>query len=97
MKIYLTQRNSDTTEGRGPMVNDRAFTTRQLAAEYIDSKPGIMGRMGKWSEDKYGDWKILEIEVIDHIPNESQEKAKKVLNSLSLEEKRELRKLLDKS
>lgn len=65
MKVYLTYKNSDTTEGRGPMVLDSIFLHRKDAAEYIDQQPGIMGCMGKWSEEKYGDWQINEMDVYE--------------------------------
>jgi hypothetical protein len=64
MKVYLTRRNSDMTEGRGPMVNDKCFINRELAAEHIDNKPGVMGRAGKWSEQEHGDWQVQEIDVL---------------------------------
>ena len=65
MKIYVTYRNSDTTEGRGPMVSHKAFVDEQKAIDYIDTQPGIMGRMAKWSEEKYGDWEIRSLNVIE--------------------------------
>lgn len=68
MKVYLTLENVDTTGGCGPIINRYCFITRELAAEYIDSKPGIMGRRLKWSEGKYLDWDIKEIEVYESIP-----------------------------
>lgn len=64
--IYLTQRNSDMTEGRGPMVNDAAFADEQDAKDYIDKQTGIMGRSpqsGKWSTEKYGDWRVVPVKV----------------------------------
>jgi hypothetical protein len=67
MKVYLTRRNIDMTAGCGPMVNDACFSTRRLAEEYIDFKPGIMGRKLKWSEGQYGDWDIEELEIDEFI------------------------------
>ena len=66
MKIYLTRRQSDTTEGRGPMVLDKCFLHREHAAEYIDAQTGIMGRKAKWSTKEFGDWTIEAIEVLEH-------------------------------
>lgn len=66
MKIYLTKRNIDMTEGRGPMVNDIAFLHRRHAEEYIDTKEGVMGRKAKWSKEKYGDWCVQEIDVVEY-------------------------------
>lgn len=65
MIVYQTYRNSDDIEGRGPMVADLTFLHREHAERYIDEQPGIMGRLGKWSKEKYGDWIIKSIEVID--------------------------------
>lgn len=69
--IYQTYRNSDMTEGRGPMIPDRAFLKREDAEKYIDDKPGIMGRKCSyensipipWSKSKSGDWEIRKIQV----------------------------------
>lgn len=74
--IYMTMRNADMTEGRGPMVQDLCFSGRELAAEYIDQQPGVMGRRGKWSEDKFGDWKIQTLEVLDQIPDPNQKNSR---------------------
>jgi hypothetical protein len=82
MKIYMTKRNSDPIEGKGPMVNDKAFLYKEHAEAYIDTQPGIMGRKAKWSQEKYGDWTIVEIEIVEHdvvehdrIKKEMKEKA----------------------
>jgi len=63
MKVYLTFKNADMTEGRGPMLPDRCFLKRTDAERYIDSMPGVMGMRAKWSKQKYGDWAIQEIIV----------------------------------
>lgn len=65
--IYLVKKNSDTTEGRGPMVIDCAFTKENDAKTYIDDKPGVMGRKAKWSEEKYGDWQVEPLVVFETI------------------------------
>lgn len=92
--IYQTNRNSDTTEGRGPMVPDLAFTKRSLAETYIDGQPGVQGRTGKWSQEKYGDWNISEVEVLDELPEniekKKQEIRKRALNKLTDEERKVL-------
>lgn len=88
--VYMTMRNADMTEGRGPMVQDLCFSSRELAAEYIDQQPGVMGRIGKWSEDKFGDWKIQALEVLDQIPDPNQKIREKALSKLTFEEKRAL-------
>ena len=94
MKVYLTYRNSDLTEGRGPMVADACFSTRAVAASYIDALPGVMGRRQKWSQEEYGDWEIREIEVHDSIAelgkSRKAEIKKKALAKLGEEEKKAL-------
>jgi hypothetical protein len=65
MEIYLVFRNSDMTEGRGPMIFDSAFLSKKKAEEYVDEKPGVMGRKMKWSERKYGDWEIRTVQTKD--------------------------------
>ena len=66
MRIFMTQYNSDMTEGRGPMVNDKCFLHREHAVAYIDAQPGVMGIKAKWSAEKFGDWRIFEVEVVEH-------------------------------
>ena len=65
--IYSAYYNSDGVEGRGPMVLDISFTTRAAAAEYIDAKPGVMGRKQKWSEEQHGDWMIKETLLLESV------------------------------
>jgi hypothetical protein len=91
-KIFLAYRNADTTEGRGPMVIDKAFRHRNDALSYIDDKPGVMGRTAKWSQEKYGDWKVEEIVVYSNLTEANnfdfdQAKAK-ALSKLTEDEKR---------
>ncbi len=76
--VYQTFRNSDMNEGRGLMVPDLAFTKRDYAARYIDSKQGVQGLRKKWSEERFGDWKIQELEVLDHDVVSSQEEMERV-------------------
>src|SRR5574343_1138633 len=63
--VYLTKRNADMTEGRGPMVNDLCFANRNEAEAYIDEQDGVMGRRERWSQRAFGDWTIDEVEVLD--------------------------------
>ena len=65
MKVYLTRKNKDMTEGRGPMVLDKCFLHEEHAKKYIDTRPGVMGWRCKWSEQKYGDWEVIPLEVIE--------------------------------
>jgi len=67
IKIYLAKRNSDMTEGRGPMVLDSAFTKKVDCDAYIDSKPGVFGRKGPWSVEPFGDWETEEILVCENL------------------------------
>lgn len=66
MKIYQTYRNSDEIEGRGFMVPDIVFLHKEHAERYIDEQPGVMGRRAQWSKQKYGDWEIRTVYVIDY-------------------------------
>lgn len=64
MKVYITRRNADMTEGRGPMIMDKVFDTYEKAEIYINSQPGVMGRKGNWTSGKDGsDWDIKEATV----------------------------------
>lgn len=84
--VYLVYRNSDTTEGRGPMVLDSVWKTRNLAEDYMDTKPGIMGRHARWSQDKYGDWTVQEQPVRDEPYDPIADIKKRALGKLSAEE-----------
>ena len=66
MKVFLTFRNSDTIEGRGPMVPDLCFVNREHAEAYIDEQPGVQGRKQKWSLMYLGDWYVKEVDVIEY-------------------------------
>lgn len=66
MKAYVARRNADTTEGRGPMIPDAYFLNKKDAEAHIDPQEGVMGRKapsGRWSQERYGDWDIVEVEV----------------------------------
>lgn len=75
-------RNSDMTEGRGPMVLDSVFTYRVDAVAYANAQPGVMGRklsdFGDKSWDRMGDWQINQVEVFDSIEDHNQTTAKNV-------------------
>ena len=65
MKVFLTTRNIDMTEGRGPMVNDLCFLKRRSAEDYVDMQSGVMGQICKWSKKpNNGQWEIEELKVI---------------------------------
>jgi len=65
MKVYLVYKNSDMTEGRGPMIFDSVFLDKEKAENYIDGKLGVMGCKAIWSKEKYGDWEVREVEIED--------------------------------
>lgn len=65
MKVYMTKKQSDMTEGRGNMVNDACFLHKKDAENHINGKPGVQGRVKNWNEEKYGDWEIQEIHVYE--------------------------------
>lgn len=86
---YGVYKNSDQTEGRGPMVCVAMFSTEELAWKFTDGKRGIMGRLpssGNWRGERYGDWQVYphrifrSIEESDNADSEIFE-AKKALKS----------------
>lgn len=95
MIVYAVYRNDDMTEGRGPMVLDRLFRFKPHAVKYVDTQPGLMGRMSKWSEMKHGDWNIKEIELteVDVIEEEKNrnERVSKILDRMTAQDKTDLK------
>ncbi len=89
MQIWQTYRNSDETEGRGPMVPDLAFLHQAHAERYIDEQPGVMGLLGR-----RGDWEIKPVNVIDYDIVQAKASKEKIrqeaLRKLSREEKEAL-------
>ena len=71
--IFAVYRNSDMTEGRGPMIIDSLWSDLQEAKKYIDIQPGIQGRMAKWSTMKHGDWYIEELKVYNTSDQKNKE------------------------
>lgn len=65
--IFAAYCESDMVEGRGPKIIDLCFTKEKDAKDYIDEQPGIMGRKMKWSEEKYGDWQVRRIIVLESL------------------------------
>jgi hypothetical protein len=52
MLVYAVYRQSDMTEGKGPMVLDRLYQRPVAALEYMNAQPGVMGRSGKKDHTK---------------------------------------------
>lgn len=92
--VYAAYRNWDTTEGRGPMVLDKAFKNKADADTYIDGQGGVMGRKAKWSQEKYGDWRVEAIRVFESLDDATKdhdrELRKSALAKLSDDERRVL-------
>lgn len=92
--VYLAQKNADMTEGRGPMITDKAFSRKEDAEAYIDYLPGIFGTKppeGGWSSRPHnGHWEVEELTVFEslgELEKESEEKAyKSAMKKLSTSE-----------
>jgi len=65
MIVYVVHRNSDTTEGKGPMVLDKIFQFLSDANNYVDDQPGVQGRRAQWSKETYGDWTVTPVEALN--------------------------------
>ncbi len=89
MQIWQTYRNSDETEGRGPMVPDLAFLHQPHAEKYINEQPGVQRLLGR-----RGDWEIKPVNVIDYDIVQAKASKEKIrqeaLRKLSREEKEAL-------
>ena len=46
-------------------VIDKVFASKQKAKDYIDQQPGVQGRKAKWSEAEFGDWCVVEVDVVE--------------------------------
>ena len=89
MKVYRVNKNSDMTEGRGSMVVVATFTTETLAYKFADMHTGVMGRRpkdGSWKNEKYGEWKVVEIDVLDQVPMTKKQAINSAKSKLSEEE-----------
>lgn len=93
-KVYQTYCNSDMTEGRGPMVPSLCFSNKKDADAFVDEQPGVMGRTHQWSREKYGDWEVREIYVMESIEQAHEyikdQTIRNALSKLTEEEKRAL-------
>jgi len=78
--VWVARRNADMTEGRGPMVLDSIWANEEIAAEYIDAQPGIMGVNRKWSTENTGSWEIERIRVFTNVKDMADIKREKLKN-----------------
>ena len=89
--VYQTRKNSDMTEGRGPMISDACFLFETDAREYIVNQPGVMGRKLDWNNEKYGDWDVVPVRVclkfVDRETLRKQKVKEDALRRLTTEEK----------
>lgn len=73
--VFASYRNSDTTEGRGPMVVDKVFTKETDAYAYINGQTGVMGRspsqFGQNGWAQMGDWTVKSIDVYESLDEAS--------------------------
>lgn len=60
------------------MVPDLAFLHKKHADRYIDEQPGVFDRPGPWSTQKFGDWQVRPIEVLDYDIIEASEQREKL-------------------
>lgn len=92
--VYLTQRNADLTEGRGPMVIDKCFANKKHAEDYIDAQTGVQNRTGPWSNKEDGDWIVTPIKVyykaVDAVKENNEKLKKSALAKLTPAEKKAL-------
>ena len=65
--IYLVKKNSDMTEGRGPMVVEAAYEDEEAAWAHANEHAGVMGRKprgGDWRQCGISDWTVEALKVI---------------------------------
>lgn len=95
--VYVVMRNSDFTEGRGPMVMDSLWMNAKDAVRYAESiEPyGAKMEMGKYGAFAYGQFLEIKLqEVMDSYEDMTQKKEnelrEKALAKLSDKEKKVL-------
>ncbi len=93
-KVFVVNRNSDQTEGRGPLIPFCYADTKELALQIINSpifytKYGVQGC-------KEGDYLVRETQLVvfsnfeEFVLSEQSEAAKKALAKLTTEDKEAL-------
>lgn len=83
LTVYATYRNSDMTEGKGPMVLDKVFTDESDAQAYVDLQPGVMGRRPSdgWQNVKHGDWQVRPFQIMEHLDDGEEYERKQLIAS----------------
>ena len=90
-KVFVVNRNSDQTEGRGPLIPFCYTETRELALQIINSP--IFYRKYGVQRCKEGDYLVRETELVvfsnfeEFMLSEQSEAAKKTLAKLTKEDK----------
>jgi hypothetical protein len=88
--VYCVYRNADMTEGRGPMLLDSIWASKELAEDYMDCQQGVMGRQERWSKSKSHDWEVREFSVHSEKHYPIRIVRERALAKLSVEEKEAL-------
>lgn len=94
MQVWATWRNSDMTEGKGPMVMDKIFMEQKDAHEYIDGQEGVFGRKPEhgWQNSDMGDWQVKPLFIMEHLQDgedyEYQQAVQRAYSKLSPAEKK---------
>lgn len=93
MQVWATWRNSDMTEGKGPMVMDKVFMEEKDAHEYIDAQQGVFGRTAEhgWQNSDMGDWSVKPLYIMEHLQDgadyERQQLLERAYSKLTKQEK----------
>jgi hypothetical protein len=87
MEVFGVYRNSDMTEGRGPMVLDGIYESEAAACEYAGNQPGVMGLRGPNTGWEVRRLKIITNEDLEQERRDENERAA-VLARLSPRERR---------
>jgi hypothetical protein len=92
--ICEISKNSDETEGRGPMKPIKYIKDRDEAIKYIEAQPDAWGREREWKGDRYGDFQLGTIPVFESLAEiedyEPVDLKSQALAKLTPEEKRAL-------
>lgn len=88
--VFCVFRQENMTDGGGKMVLDSIWSNYQLACDFADIQPGVMGRTAKWSQEKWGDWEVKEVNVmgsaddIKMLMDEREKKLKELLKKYDI-------------